>query len=264
LSYESEQAARPVADCLFGGIDVMRTLSKALVIPSILVITLGILLVSWPCYLLMHMADRANAIWNENEAFILVHTFTAGMKEPFWKLAANNVFNPLGIGGDSRRFHEDLIVFHIRDNGIERYYLKDFGPGGWGYPFERSLYVYSGTNTMRFTGTNFLKINKAEVSRIEDQFPPEGPVKHSIDEQFKNEGWANEDYGWYSSRSREIHSIKLRNQTLLVTLINDEAYGQQRVLLEGRMGTNATETLFFNSDGHYHFVTKRTYEEAEK
>ncbi len=217
-----------------------------------------------PCHLVMHMADGATAIWDENEAFILVHTFTAGIKEPFWKLAANNLFNPWGIGGDSRRFHENLSVFHIGDNKIERYYLKDFGLGAWGYPFDGSLYVYSGTNTMRFTGTNFIKISGDAVSHIEDKFPPEGSVKHSIDEQFKKEGWTNEDYGWYSSKSREIHSIKLHNQTLLVTLIDDEAYGPQRMLLEGRIGTNAAEILFSNSDGHYHFVSKKAYEEAEK
>jgi len=227
-----------------------------------MVIGAGVYCIFGRAYLLLDMADNVTVIWNEDDAFLLVGTFTAGINERVWKVEAASLLNAWGIGGFAQRFHEDLTVFHIRGKTLEKYYLKDFGYGGWGYPFHGELYVYGGSGTMRFTGTNFIPVSKSEVFTIQNQFPPEGNVEHSIAEQLKKEGWKSNDSMVFGYKNAPC-SVPLRDQHLILTVREDEAYSPQWVMLEGWLDNAAKETLFYNGNCHYRWVSETTYTKAK-
>ena len=213
-------------------------------------------------YLLMECSDNVSTIWHDDEAFIFVGKFTAGINEKIWKVEAASLFNPWGIGGFAETFHEDLIVFHIKGDKLEQYYLKDCRYAS-GYPFGGKLYIASRDNhdavcTMQFTGTNFIIVSESEVSKIENQFPPLGSVEHDIDEQIKKEGWQNNTSMGYLFKNGP-YLLKLQNFKLTIMLKEDEAYSPQSVILEGRLGNDFRETLFYNDKCHYRWVTKETF-----
>src|SRR5882672_7387806 len=90
-----------------------------------------------------YLDRRVVALWNEDEAFIFIGKSISGVSGSQASLLLKEL---------RERFlqHEfdrgDLLVFHIKDNKLEKYALERFGLHGGPYPVHGVIYYQKITN----------------------------------------------------------------------------------------------------------------------
>jgi hypothetical protein len=242
---------------------------------AILVVVLGVPLVAYLSrveYYIIETHGGGSAIWRQDEAFIFVEKgMSAKVMTRFQAVLE-------GLGGGlygpffhwPEKLHEDVIVFHITGHKSERYYLNDFGHGGGATPASEEVYFRRGGRAddwprmWQWTGTNFLGVTRAEASRIVDQYPPDGSVRHSKAKQIEREGWYEVPSFIFNSSREMRYPMRLQDRDVSILTTRSDRSGsssaKESVVLEGRLEDDSREILSEIQDGdHYRPVSRQEY-----
>lgn len=116
-------------------------------------------------------------LWNDEELYIVVQRKTVAMR------ARNLAVLAHGVGAEITS--EDLVVFHITENGVAEYEMLGFGLGGSANPFSGQLHFGRGGNPPRewqWTGRCFAELSTQETLKVRSSY-------QMLDDLFEQEGW---------------------------------------------------------------------------
>jgi hypothetical protein len=113
------------------------------------------------------------ALWHTNELFVFVQTNNTVEKVPRWNLLLSKFF---GMWAANDRFtHEDVVVFHVRNDSLTEYRQEDFGITGQLIPIDDVPHLIRGgyeVQGFRWSGTQFTPITSDALNRIRSQQKP--------------------------------------------------------------------------------------------
>jgi len=209
----------------------------------------------WPIHVIWQREKGIQVFRHADELYILIKQNTNGYSGPLALYLANSV--TMVFGGSIKDLREDLIVFHIRQGKLHKYFHKHI-PGGIAYVFQNALYYGSGGSKIRdwrWNGTGFEQISDSEAAKVDP------------DNRYKFNKKLQEQQGWFSLDHDENLSpslpIKLGNRIYVLSYAGAtsklSSWGtKKRISLKGP-GLVHPEQVLYEVDNSYQRVPRKTY-----
>jgi len=212
-----------------------------------------------------------SAIWHDDECFIFMGQQVSGLiSKRYQVVLATLLRTPIGY---PERLQDDLAVFHLKGEHLNRYVVKDFGSGGGAFPFQGRVYFSRGGEpddwpyVWEWTGTNFVRVPKSTAEAILDTFPPAGGIAHSVTAHIADQGWQEAvniifHQGLFHQPQERRYPINLGSRSLV--LIASSGVSSNALKLEGRLlGSDSREILWSQDKLRYRQVSEREYQKLK-
>lgn len=209
----------------------------------------------WGYYIQHYISRVVNVLYSQNEAFVFIEEDADGAAGPRWRILLESV---RGIFGSVITDHRgDLLVVHITEQGVQKYFLPNFGRGGGAYPLNGNIYFQRGTTNpvgppvWKCSGTNFQMLSSDEAHKISNSF-------ETIDELLAKEGW-KETNVWFSTVETSVAAPLIRADCRII--LNETAKAGESVRsVRLQTGANVPAVALDEMDAYkWKAVARETY-----